>query len=111
VPPPQTFTISIGDTVSDGVPAAGAGRIETPGVKDVYTFSASAGQKVLFSLLSGAMDALAWRLTDPAGAVVFNQFFINAGPFTLGSTGTYTLTVGSDTRDVTGPYSFRIVPQ
>jgi hypothetical protein len=112
VPPPQTFAITIGDTVSDGVPGTGAGRIETPGVKDVYTFSAIAGQKVLFSLLAGGTIALDWRLTDPTGAVVFGQaFFGNAGPYTLGLTGTYTLTVGSDARDTTGPYSFRLVPQ
>jgi hypothetical protein len=98
--------------VSDGVPGTGAGRIETPGVKDVYTFSATAGQKVLFSILAGGTVALGWRLTDPTGAVIFDQAFVgNAGPYTLGLTGTYTLTMGADARDTTGPYSFRLVPQ
>ncbi|MCL4858382.1 MAG: hypothetical protein KJZ93_03200, partial [Caldilineaceae bacterium] len=40
VPPPDTFGIAVGDTISDGVPGPGAGNIESPGVKDIYTFSA-----------------------------------------------------------------------
>ncbi len=112
VPAPQVFAVAIGDTISDGVPGPGAGRIETPGVKDVYTFQAAAGQKVLFSLLSGGFLFLDWRLTDPAGSVVFDQsFYQNAGPYTLPLTGTYTLTIGADGNDHTGPYSIRIDPQ
>ena len=36
IAPDQQFTIHVGDTVSDGVPAVGAGRIEVAGAQDIY---------------------------------------------------------------------------
>jgi hypothetical protein len=115
VPPPDEFTIAIGDTVSDGVPAPGAGNIESPGVKDVYTFNATAGQKVFFAL-SGVPPALVqvnWKLTAPDDTVIFDRILnccggADAGEFTLAQTGTYTITVGDDSDAGTGTYSFEL---
>ncbi len=109
VPPPDTFAIAIGDTVSNGVPGAGAGNIETPGVRDIYTFSASPGQSVFFDYQAGGTSALTWKLVDAAGAVVFDRgFFQDAGPYTLALGGTYTLTIGEDVSDHAGTYRFQL---
>ncbi len=109
VPPPQTFAIAIGDTVADGVPAAGAGRIETPGTMDAYTFTAAAGQTVYFQYLAGGTFRIAWTLTDDTGQQVFSAPFEgDVGNFTLAKGGTYTLTVGSPNNAFTGTYSFKL---
>lgn len=109
VPAPQQFTIAIGDEVSDAQPTTGAGNIETPGVRDSYTFQAAAGQRVYFDLLEGGQVGQRWRLTDPDGVEVFNAFFIgDVGTVTLEKAGTYGLTVGTDRTDVTGAYRFRL---
>ena len=50
---PQQFALSFGQTVTNGVPALGAGNIETPGAVDIYTFSATAGQKAYFDEMTG----------------------------------------------------------
>ena len=47
VPPAQEFTVNIGDEISRDVPGPGAGYIETPGVKDIYTFTAEAGKVIV----------------------------------------------------------------
>ena len=103
----QTFAYTLGNTVSNGVPAAGAGNIEVAGGSDTYTFSATAGQKVFVDQLSATSCSLTWSMTGPGGATVFNSRGICADPgkFTLGSTGTYSLKV---TGSATGTYSFRI---
>jgi hypothetical protein len=50
IPPPDRFSIKIGDKIKPGIPGAGAGAIEVPGAEDVYVFSATAGQKISFHL-------------------------------------------------------------
>jgi hypothetical protein len=110
VPASQSFDIAIGDTVSDGVPGSGAGRIETPGVTDVYRFTAAAGQVVYFDLLDGGSGATQWRLVDDAGQPVFAEgFFFDQGSISLVKGGTYTLTVGTGRTDFVGAYRFRVV--
>ncbi|MBL9138502.1 MAG: Ig-like domain-containing protein [Verrucomicrobiales bacterium] len=109
IPSTPAFAIAIGDTVSEGQPAAGAGMIETPGVEDIYTFTATAGQNVFFDLQSGESGAQRWKLSDAAGTVVFNAgFFFDQAVVTLSRGGTYTLTIGNSTSDVTGSYRFRL---
>ena len=117
VPPPQQFTITIGDTVSDGVPAAGAGNIETPGVQDIYTFTALSGQVVYFDELNtvDCIPPIDWKVMDSAGDLVFNTQGLgisrcggaDAGRFTLSRGGTYTITVEGAGQG-TGTYSFKI---
>ncbi|MEZ4869087.1 MAG: Ig-like domain-containing protein [Caldilineaceae bacterium] len=111
VPAAQVFTIAIGDTVSDGVPSAGAGNIETPGVKDIYHFTATAGQQVNFDVQQ-AISAN-WQLTDAGGTVIFNTCLGcgDPGVKTLSAGGTYTITVGNDRGDGTGAYQFQITAQ
>ncbi len=109
VPDPETFALAIGDTVQDGQPAAGAGNIESPGAEDAYTFTATAGQRADFDLLSGASAGLVWRLTDDSGAEVFRSgFFLDHNGIELTRGGVYTLTVGNSRSDARGIYSFQI---
>jgi hypothetical protein len=42
----QDYTLNVGDQVAPGKPRSGAGRIETPGSRDRYTFTAEAGTVV-----------------------------------------------------------------
>jgi predicted secreted protein len=106
----QAFDISIGNTISEGVPGGGAGRIEAPGVQDVYRFQAVAGQVVFFDLLEGATARIRWRLTDSEGNEVFSEgFFFDPGSVTLSRGGNYTLTVGTSNSDHQGTYSFRLI--
>lgn len=116
VPAPQHFAIAVGDTVSNGVPSAGAGNIESPGVEDIYTFHANANQKVYFDLLGNGV-VIDWRLDGPDGANIFERCTGcgEPGAFTLAKAGTYTITVGQANSDHTGTYSFKLwnvpVPQ
>lgn len=105
MPPP-------GLTISNGVPAPGAGAIESPGAYDIYTFTASAGQKVYFDLLSQTgVTYINWQLTDATGASLFNTCFGcgEPGTVTLSAGGVYTLSVGNRGVIETGTYSFKLV--
>ena len=109
VPPPDTFAIALDDPISDGVPAAGAGNLESPGVRDVYTFDATAGQKVFFDLQAGGDVGVDWILTDPLGGVVLDRpFNTDQGVHELPLDGTYTLTIGADDNDHFGTYQFQL---
>jgi len=114
VPAADEFTINIGDIVSDGNPAAGAGNIESPGVKDIYTFNASAGQQVFFDLQEqSGISQIDWQVVDEDGTVIFETCLACSDPGvqTLTRGGTYTLTVGDDRDDGFGTYSFQIIDQ
>lgn len=112
VPADDVFAIAIGDTVSDGAPAAGAGNVEVPGARDVYTFTATAGQVVFLNELSVAATALLldYVLNDPMGGVVLDDALGagDPGAFTATATGTYTLTIGDPLDDAVGAYSFAV---
>ncbi len=107
-PPPELFAIHFGDTVSEGVPAAGAGNVESPGARDVYSFDAAAGQTAIFDLLDGANTRLAWSLTAPDGTTLFDSF-VGDRQLTLPATGTYTLTVKGLNIDDSDTYSFQLL--
>jgi hypothetical protein len=108
VPAPQEFAISVGDTVSDGVPGAGAGNLEAPGATDVYTFDAETGDEVIFDWLSGSNVLIGWRLEAPDGTVLFDTF-LQDQQMVLPQTGMYTLTVRGNTVDDFGVYSFALL--
>jgi hypothetical protein len=117
IPPDTTFPIQIGDTISDGVPAPGAGRIEVPGAQDLYTFNGTAGQLVFCEEISvdkSLSGYLYWELNSPTGKRVFGNYFDGSNPErqTLPETGIYTLTfyVNSTTTNHLGAYSFRLRP-
>ena len=111
VPPPNEFAINIGDVVSDGNPAAGAGNIESPGVKDIYTFNASAGQQVFFDQQGhSGISQINWQVVDQDGTVIFDTCLGcgDPGVRTLTRGGTYTLTVGDNRDDGFGTYQFQL---
>ena len=112
IAPDQSFPIAIGDTVSDGRPAPGAGNLETPGANDIYTFTGAANQVVYFQDLNAARCCLSWDVYAPNGSRIVNDRLDGGDPGTrtLPLDGTYTIYVypaGADL-DYTGPYSFRI---
>jgi hypothetical protein len=112
---PTPVAINVGDTVSNGVPVAGAGNIETPGASDRYTFAGTANQVVNFDGLNpcgfGFPD-LRWTVRGPGNEVVFDNLelsgcAVDPGNRTLPVTGTYTITV-TGVNGAFAPYSFRI---
>ena len=110
--PQGAFAIKIGDKIDDGVPASGAGIIETPYGQDVYAFSAVPRQPVYFRMLrhSTGMEQIHWKLTDPNGTEVFNTCLGcgEVGVRSLTKGGTYTLTVGNDKQRATGTYQLQL---
>src|SRR5258706_403839 len=114
LPTPRAFSIKIGDKIDDGVPAPGAGNIETPYSQDVYVFSAAPKQRVYFRQLrhGTAMSYIKWRLTDTDGAEVFDSCLgcTEPGVQTLTKGGSYTLTVGNDKDPGTGIYQLQLFP-
>jgi hypothetical protein len=109
VAPPQEFATAIGDVVSDGVPAVGAGNLESPGAQDIYTFSAQAGAVIAFEPQGGNYYMRA-RLVDEAGSVIFEDVPMDraAGEYMLARGGTYTLTI-TNVLDAYGTYAFQVI--
>lgn len=111
VPPAEEFAIAIGDTVTEGQPGPGAGRIETPGAVDRYTFTAQPGQPVFFEEFAPSMTFLWWRCVDQDGAVVLDDHFQggDAGVKVLTRGGVYTLEVyGWGQAEHVGAYGFKL---
>jgi hypothetical protein len=112
----EECVIQIGSTISDGVPGAGAGRIDNMVATDVYSFNGQSGQNVFFEELAvaSAFDGyLKWKLTTPSGQVLFTEYFevVNrVGKLVLPETGTYTLAFNVNATVVryVGTYSFRL---
>jgi hypothetical protein len=102
------FDIAIGDTVSEGVPAAGAGNIEQPGTKDLYFFEGTAGQAVYLQALGSSGD-LSWYLYDPNGNYLASAWIgYDLGRIDLTQMGTYRIEVWGGGGPGTGPYSFAL---
>ena len=73
----ENFTIQVGDTVSDGVPDVGAGRINVHTETDYYTFLGTAGQNIFIEDLGAAVSFagyLRWELKSPGNATVFSTY-------------------------------------
>ncbi|MBN8248588.1 MAG: hypothetical protein J0L84_14255 [Verrucomicrobia bacterium] len=110
------FEITIGDRVSENLPAPGAGRLAESTEEDSYTFVATAGQLAFFEPIEhrgGFAGRLRWQLLRPGGAILFGGFFSNpVGRTALPESGTYRLRVYTDGTDPgwTGTYSFRVLP-
>lgn len=115
IPADQSFAITIGSTISNAVPAAGAGNLEVPGANDLYTFTATNGQSVFFEEGTAApafAGWLQWILKSPSSNNVFTSFFDSTSPgrVTLPETGTYSLRlqVGSSNTNYVGSYWFKV---
>lgn len=117
----QDFTLSIGDHVAPDKPASGAGRIETIGSRDRYTFTAEAGTKMKIQRMPPCNGKFKGYFLDP----VPYEYKTAAGPsfmmtndsnsdlrcsepafWKVNRRGTFTLTVSSDDLSGTGDYSF-----
>src|SRR5512142_376944 len=62
------FSIQIGDTVSPGVPGAGAGQIDVVTDVDTYSFSGVAAQMIYLQEISAATEFrnyLQWDIKTP----------------------------------------------
>jgi hypothetical protein len=113
VPADQYFAIQPGDTVTNNIPAAGAGSIDAPGAQDFYTFSGTAGQGITFQGISKSIafaGYLQWEVKTSGGQNLFSSYFGDMGRKTLPETGTYTirLWVGANNTSYLGNYSFRL---
>lgn len=113
IPADQYFAIQPGDTVTNNLPAAGAGNIEVAGAQDFYTFNATAGQSLSFEAIGSAAAFagwLQWELKTPSGASLFSNYFTDGGRRTMPETGAYTIRVwvGANSLNYIGTYGFRI---
>jgi len=108
----ENFEINIGDEIKNGEPDSGAGVIEAPGSKDVYTFSADPGQEIYVHIIeqSTSNDNVQLYMTDDLGTNVFSSCLAcgDPGVITLDHGGDYTLTVGNDDPEEAGYGTYRI---
>lgn len=105
----ESFSINVGDTVSNGVPEPGAGNLERVGSSDVYTFSVDRPTLVYFDELSGSCS-IYWRCEAPDGSVLFNNDPMctgDPGLFLLDYAGDFTIRVYGN-QSATGTYSFTV---
>jgi hypothetical protein len=116
-PAAQVFAIAIGNTVSDGTPAPGAGNIEAPGSDDEYAFTGTAGQTIRFTDLDAfPCCSLYWQVFDATGTLLDSNWLGNSTgrQFTLSTTGQYTIRVNdyyfATDATATGTYSFSLAP-
>ena len=113
----QSFSVTRGQVVTNGVPGPGAGVIETAGAFDTYTFNATAGQTVYFDALTGnpCDSRLRWKCVGPTNQVLFDVWFAATSACGNGDPGNQTFTnaglhsiVVYGNQDGTGDYSFRL---
>jgi N-acetylglucosamine-6-sulfatase len=120
-PAAQRFTVALGDSVSNGVPEAGAGKIEVPGALDVYSVAATPGLRV--SITGSACSAdISYALVAPSGRILLHaklcdandvielpdetgDYEVRVSATDIGATATYELTIAesSDPAPVTFP--------
>jgi hypothetical protein len=108
----NAMSIKVGDRISDGIPAPGAGIIESPHSEDAYVFPATKGQRVYFHVtrFSNGMDQIVWKLVDPSGVEVFNTCLACTDPGlqVLSRDGMYSMVLGSATSTATGSYQLQL---
>jgi hypothetical protein len=109
VPPSADVTIEIGDTIATETMGTGAGTIESPGVKDTYTFEASPGQSILVEVLEADFTVY-WQLTGPENEQIFSGYRgadTMFGVYTLETGGQYMLTASGYEAE-TGSYRAKL---
>lgn len=92
--------VSVDTTVTDS--------LASPGATKLYSFNGSAGDQVFLNELTNNGSLFA-TLYDAYGTQVFNAGFGGIGPYTLPTTGTYTLLVGGQYYNGTAAsFSFQV---
>jgi len=108
----EEFEIEIGDEITNGEPGSGAGLIEAPGSKDIYTFTAEAGQDIYVHIIEppSTSDTMNIYMDDDINANIFYSCMQcgDPGAIALERGGTYTLTVGNDDPSGAGTGAYRI---
>ena len=98
----NTQFLTLGEIVSDG--------LEQAGEEDIYIFSGSVGQRLLFDGIDGNSIIYA-SLTSPSGQTLYNFQSVNGDdstPVTLTEDGVYRLKIDSNS-GTTGDYSFQVL--
>ena len=112
VPPPDQFSVKIGDVIKENMPGSGAGVIESPGAEDIYALTATARQRVYFRMWehSNGLSYIKWRLVDENGMELFNTCLgcSEPGAQTLTKGGGYTLIIGNPRDPSTGTYRLQL---
>lgn len=114
----QTFALPLdGTVVSNGVPAAGAGNLETMASKDVYTLTVPDGGKTLSLTWSACLsnvppytaNGLMWQIVSVAtGARVAGDYCRNGNKTVALGSGDYRLELTSDLGSSSyGTYGFK----
>jgi len=108
------FALTLPATVSDGVPAAGAGNLEAFGSRDTYTFPGTAGSFLYFDDLGSASSGAWWYVYRPDGNLLFSDRLDGSDPgrWELPQSGQYRIEVWSSATPtaINGPYSFSVLP-
>ncbi len=107
------IALTLPATVSEGVPVAGAGSIETRGGRDTYEFQGTAGQVLYLDDLQEAGSSKVYlQVFGPNGSFYLTEFLNGSdhGRLELGETGTYTIIVRASDNwaEFMGPYSFAL---
>ncbi|BCL35091.1 Ig-like domain-containing protein [Nostoc sp. MS1] len=99
---PLTTPLTLGTTITSS--------LVEPGDNEVYTFTGTPGQRILFDNLNNSSTSIYAQLQSPSGISLGNYFYYgnDSQPFTLTETGTYRVTIQS-TNNATGNYSFRLL--
>lgn len=83
-----------------------SGSIEKPYCRDLWTFSAVAGQQLQFKRINAASSSLQFDLYGPAGWIGFLNLSNNSSLLTLGQGGSYTLVAHGTGTQPAGDYAF-----
>jgi hypothetical protein len=61
---PDTFDVALPASISDGVPGAGAGNLETETAEDVYRFSISSSTTLQIDVSACQWTGIGWQLIN-----------------------------------------------
>ncbi|MCA4135728.1 VWD domain-containing protein, partial [Arthrobacter sp. M4] len=108
--PPEVFNVALPASVSNGLPATGAGNLETKVSHDQYRFSQSSQGGVLLDLQNCSPN-LRWILTNTGTGATPATGYCSQGDKEISNLppGQYMLDFGGS-NDVQGTYSFALMP-
>ncbi len=89
---PQVFDVSLPFAVSNGVPAAGAGNLETKVSEDQYRFTMAAAGDVYVDVAGSCTPSISWKVVNATGVTAATGTCVDKR-VTLGNAGVYRLIV------------------